>query len=199
MIHNPNMTLVALSFKLGGKEFAGDIKCEGVGSAYSLSIFNFCFGVLCLSFPGLLIMFCLYFGCEDRNTKWKDKLHATRCLVWMTIAFFLTVFILIVFEFLFSLLYIVPEIVSSYSDWEKQKGTNETLCDSEIYVSSFSIITVSYAMVFLLLVVLGVYLANLYFKWVIDEDNPGYLRTMIYMCLHKDRSICKEISTETTV
>lgn len=144
-------------------------------------------------------MFCLYFGCEDHNTKWSDKLHATRCLVWMTIAFFLAVFILIVFEFLFSLLYIVPEIISSYSDWEKQRGTNETLCDSEIYISSFSIITVSYTMAFLMLVVLGIYLANVYFKWVIDEDDPGYLRTMIYLCLHKERSSCDEKSKETTV
>ena len=174
------------AYRIGFREFAGDLQCDGVGIAHSLSVFNLFFGLLCLSVPGLLITLILYFKVEDRNTSWEQKLHITRCVVWMNTGIFLLVFILIVFELLFSLLYIVPEVISHFNDWDElQSGSNETLCDAEIYISSAIIVTVSYALVFLLLSVLGVYLAHLYFKWVTDEDNPGALRRLIQACLQK--------------
>ena len=106
----------------------------------------------------------------------------------MNIAIFLVVFILIIFELLFSLLYIVPEVINNYNEWDQsQSGTNQTLCDAEIYLSSFSIVTVSYTIVFLLLTVLGVYLAHIYFKWVTDQDDPGILRNLIHVCLHSSQ------------
>ena len=178
------------AYHIGFREFAGDLQCDGVGIAHSLSVFNLFFGLLCLSVPGLLITLILYFKVEDRNTSWEQKLHITRCVVWMNTGIFLLVFILIVFELLFSLLYIVPEVISHFNDWDElQSGSNETLCDAEIYISSATAVTVSYALVFLLLSVLGVYLANLYFKWVTDEDNPGALRRLIQACLHKYQPI----------
>ena len=168
------------SIYAGGEEFAGNIDCA-VGIAHALSVFNFFFGLLCLSVPGLLIALILYFRCEDRNTRWEEKFRITRCLVWMTISFFLTFFVLTILELFYSLLYVVPEVINNYSDWKE----NKTLCDSKVYVSSFSIITIFYSIVFLLLVVLGVYLANLYFKWVTDQDNPGTLRRLINACLQR--------------
>ena len=102
----------------------------------------------------------------------------------MNIATFLIAFLLIVFELLFSLLYIVPEVINHLNDWDQtQSDTNRTLCDARIYVSSFSILTISYTVVFLLLTVLGVYIAHRYFKWVTDQANPGALRNLIsYTC-----------------
>ena len=153
-----------------------------MGTAHSLSVFNFFFGLLCLSVPGLLIALILYFRCEDQNTRWKEKFRITRCLVWMTISFFLTFFVLTILELFYSLLYVVPEVINNYSNWKE----NKTLCDSKVYISSLSIITIFYSIVFLLLVVLGVYLAKLYFKWVTDQDNPGTLRRLIDACLQGD-------------
>ena len=54
-----------------------------------------------------------------------------------------------------------------------------TICHGSVYVSSFSIITVSYTIVFLVLVGLGVISAKLYFKWIIDPKHPGTLRKIL--------------------
>ena len=133
----------------------------------------------------MLIMLFLYFRCEDYKTRWEQKFRITKCLVWMTIGLFLSFFILTVFELLYSLLYLVPEVVSHFNDWDTV--VNGTMnCDRQIYISSFSIITISYTIVFLLLVVLGVYLAYFYFKWITDVNHPGTLRRLIHACLHRD-------------
>ena len=58
-----------------------------------------------------------------------------------------------------------------------------TICHGSVYVSSFSIITVSYTIVFLVLVGLGVISAKLYFKWIIDPKHPGTLRKTLRICL----------------
>ena len=106
----------------------------------------------------------------------------------MNIAIFLLVFILIIFELLFSLLYIAPEVFTHYNERDQpQSGTNQTLCDAAIYLSSFSIVTISYIIVFLLLTVLGVYLAHIYFKWITDQDDPGMLRNLIHVCLYSSQ------------
>ena len=55
----------------------------------------------------------------------------------MNIAIFLVVFILIIFELLFSLLHIVPEVINNSNEWDRpQSGTNETLCDAAVYISN---------------------------------------------------------------
>ena len=130
-------------------------------------------------------MLFVYFRCEDYNTRWEQKFRITKCLVWNTIGLFLSFFILTVFELLFSLLYLVPEVVSHFNDWDTV--VNGTInCDREIYITSFSIITISYAIVFLLLVILGVYLAYFYFRWITDANHPGTLRRLILVCLYRD-------------
>ena len=175
----------SLHYNLGCQEFSGKLQCNGVGTAYSLSVFNFFFGLLSLSIPGMLFMLFLYFRYENYNTRWEQQFPITKCLVWMTIGLFLSFFILAVFELLFSLLYLVPEVVSHFNDWDTV--VNGTMnCDRQIYISSFSIITISYTIVFLLLVVLGVYLAYFYFKWITDVNHPGILRRLIHACLHRD-------------
>ena len=88
----------------------------------------------------------------------------------MTIFFFLSVFILTVLELIYSIAYVAPEVYTHYAEW------NETQCDGEIYLSSFSLLTISCIVVFILLVVLGVFLAILYFRWVTDQNRPGVLR-----------------------
>ena len=172
-----------LSLLEGFQEFAGDLDCDGVGIKHSLSVFNFFFALLCFGGPVLLLLFCLYFKFEDPNTKWKKKHRFSRFVVWVQTFVFLTVFILIVLELLFSLLYIIPELINHYSDWRDLNQQNATNCAEEIYLTSFSIVTVSYSVVFLLLVVLGVFLANHYFQWVSDEKDPGVLIKVIYACL----------------
>ena len=169
----------------GFQEFSGALECEGVGFKHSLSVFNSFFGIICLCVPALLILLIFYFKFEDRRTKWEKKPRIIRCVVWMTIGVFLTVFVLVVFELLFSLLYLIPEVVNHWDDWNvPQNGT--TPCDKEVYLSSFSIITVSFVVVFIMLILLGVYIAKLYFQWVTDENDPGTLRTVIYGCLRRN-------------
>ena len=166
--------------------FKDSLDCDGVGSSHSLSVFNFFFGLLCLSVPGLLTMLILYFCCEDRNTRWEKKFRITKCLVWMTISVFLSIFVLTVFELLYSLVYVAPEVYGHFTDWnEIQTPSNGTLCDKEIYFTSFSILTFSYGVVFLLLVILGFFIAGLYFRWITDQENPGTLSSLIHACLRK--------------
>lgn len=169
----------------GFLEFAGNLECKGVGIKHSLSVFNFFFAILCFSCPALLLLFIIFFKYEDRETKWTQKFRTTKCVVWGQMGVFLLVFILIVFELLYSLLYIIPEVINNYSDWQKTRGTNETICDTEVYLTSVSIIVSSYFLIFILLVVLGVFLANHYFQWVTDETHPGIIRNVIYVCLHR--------------
>ena len=151
-----------------------------------MSVFNFFFGVLCLSVPVLLLLLVFFFKFEDHPTKWRDKYLKTKCVVWMTIGVFLLVFILIILEFFYSLLYIVPQVVDNYSEWkDSENGSGSSICDKEVYVMSFSIVTISVSLIFLLLIVLGCFLAKLYHKWVTDEDDPGTLRNFIYTVLQK--------------
>jgi hypothetical protein len=165
------VTLLTLSV-LG---FVNKLECDGVGAEQSLNVFNFFYGLLCLSIPGLLTMFTLYFCCRDRNSGWEKKFGiANKCLVWLTIFFFLSAFILTVLELLYSIAYVAPEVYTQYAEW------NETQCDKEIYLTSFSLLTISCTVVFILLVVLGVFLAILYFRWVTDQARPGVLRDLIY-------------------
>ena len=92
----------------------------------------------------------------------------------MTFFFFLSVFILTVLELIYSIAYVAPEVYTHFAEW------NETQCDREIYLTSFSLLTISCAVVFILLVVLGVFLAILYFRWVTDQTRPGILRDLVY-------------------
>ena len=177
----------------GFGEFAGTYKCNIVAIKHALSVFNFFFGLLCFGGPALLILFCLYFCLEDPKTKWRQKYRITRCVVWVQTIVFLTVFILIVLELLYSLLYVIPELVNHYNDWDQtntvtNETTNETNCAAEVYLTSFSIVAVSYSVVFLLLVVLGMFLANHYFQWVSDEKHPGVVMKIIYACLGRENS-----------
>ena len=184
----------------GGMEFTGDIDCDGVGEAHSLSSFNFLFGLLCLCIPGLLFMFILYFRCEDQDTKWTEKLRITKCLVWMTIGFFIIFFILTIGELLYSLTYIAPEVYGHYNDWnEEQNANNMTLCDKEVYLTSFYILTISYAVVFLLLLVLGSFVALVYFRWVTDERRPGYLRNLITTACFKSKDRLSRPAHDATI
>ena len=41
-----------------------------MGIAHSLSVFNFFFGILCLSIPGLLITLIIYFTFEDKTVSY---------------------------------------------------------------------------------------------------------------------------------
>ena len=56
---------------LGFHEFAGDLQCDGVGIAHSLSVFNLFFGLLCLCVPGLLVTLILYFN-KRSTAKFRD-------------------------------------------------------------------------------------------------------------------------------
>ena len=169
---------------LGFREFAGGLECRGVGIKHSLSVFNFFFAILCFGAPALLVLFILYFKIEDPKTTQTHKHRFARCVVWGQTLVFLMVFILIVFELLYSLLYIIPEVINNYNEWQDTRRTNQTICDNEVYLTSLSIVVVSYSLVFILLVVLGVFLANHYFQWVSDEKNPGIIRNVIHVCLH---------------
>ena len=169
-------------FNLGLQEFAGQLGCK-VGISHSLSVFNFFFAILCFGGPTLLILFILYFKFEDHKAKWPQKHHITRCVVWAQALVFLMVFILIVFELLYSLLYVIPEVINNYNQWQETRRTNETICDNQIYLTSLSIVVVGYSVVFILLVVLGIFLANHYFKWVKDKKHPGVMMKVIYLCL----------------
>lgn len=95
----------------------------------------------------------------------------------MNIIVFLISFVLTITELLYSLFYVAPEVYGSFSSW------NETKCDKEIYITSAVIMGISYIVVFLLLIVFGVFLAKLYFRWVTDRADPGYLRYLIFACL----------------
>lgn len=172
----------------GIREFTGDLKCTGVGITHSLSVFNFFFAFLCFGAPALLLLFCIYFKFAEPKTKWRHRHWITRCAVWTQVIVFLMVFILIVFELLYSLLYIIPELINNYSEWQDTRSTNETICDDEIYLTSFSIVTISYSTVFILLAVLGVFLANYYFKWISDEDDPGVIMKFVYAILGRKHS-----------
>ena len=155
----------------GGEEFYGKRECDGVGDKHTLSTFNFFFGLLCLSVPGLLIMFMLYFHYEKSEGECRRKIK--RILLGLTIIFFLVCFILTIGELLFSLLYIVQEVYAHYPEWRD----NHTLCDGAIYISSFSNIILSYSVLFLVLVGLGVYLAVRYFLWITDPHNLSSAKT----------------------
>jgi hypothetical protein len=93
-------------------------------------------------------------------------------------------------ELLYSITYIIPEVYTNYSEW------NETLCNKEIYLTSFVVITFSEVIVFIFLAVLGVFLAILFFKWVIDPDHPGTLRGLIGACYPQKT---KTESTESSI
>ena len=123
-------------------------------------------------------MLDIYFLVEDRKTKWEKKFYSTRCLVWMNIIVFVISFVLTITELLYSLFYVAPEVYGSVSSW------NETKCDKEIFFTSASIMGITYIVVFLLLIVLGVFLAKLYFKWITDKADPGYLRQLMAACRH---------------
>ena len=97
------------------------------------------------------------------------------------------VFILVVSELLYSLLYIIPEVISNYSEWQKtRRNDTESICDDRIYLTSLSIVVVGYFVIFLLLVVLGVFLAKHYFKWIRDKKDPGVIVRVIYACLGRN-------------
>ena len=135
-------------------------------------------------------MLTAYFCCELRNPKWEQKFHAlsSKCVVVMlTVGFFLALFILIVVELLYSLAYVASEVYTHYASW------NETQCAREIYITSFTILTFSTVVVFILLTVLGVFVALLFIKWVTDSENPGHLRGLI-LAIHP-RSTCVEKQT----
>ena len=152
--------------------------CNGIGARYSLSVFNFLFGLLCLSVPGFLVMLMLYFTAETcKWKKWKPF------FVWLTIIFFLVCFVFTIGELLYSMLYVVQEVYGNYSAWR-----NSTVqCDGTVYISSFVIITVSYSVVFLALVAVGVWCAKKFFKWVTDENNPGAMRNFLAVDCRKHR------------
>ena len=100
---------------------------------------------------------------------------------------FLTVFILVVFYVLYSLFYIIPEVISNYSEWQKtRRNDTESICDDRIYLTSLSNAVVAYSIIFVLLVVLGVFLAKHYFNWIRDKKDPGVIIKVIYACLGKD-------------
>ena len=162
--------------------FANKLKCDEVGFPQSLNLFNFFYGLLCLCAPAFLCMLGIYFLVEDRKTKWENKFYTTRCLVWMNIIVFLISFVLTIMELLYSLFYVAPEVYGSVSSW------NETKCDKEIFFTSASIMGISYIVVFLLLIVLGVFLAKLYFKWISDRADPGYLRYLMSACYPRSRN-----------
>ena len=142
-----------------------------MGFPQSLNLFNFFYGLLCLCASMILCTLGAYFLREDRKTKWKKK--STRCLLWMNISFFLFSFVLTITELVYSLFYIAPEIYGSVPSW------NETKCDKEIFFTSASILNISSIIVFFLLIVLGVFLAKLYLKWITDKADRGYLRKLM--------------------
>lgn len=154
---------------VGIEEYIGKRECN-IGTPFSLSVFNFIFGLLCLTLPGLLVMFTLYFEFETSNRR-----RLLKCTVRLKIIFFLTCFILIIGELLYSLLYVVQEVYDMYPMWRD----NRTLCDEAIYISSFTIITGSYSLVFLILIGVGIYLAKRYIKWIIDRNDPGVAREIL--------------------
>lgn len=134
-----------------------------------------------------MILFCLYFKFEDPKTKWRKKYRITRCVARAHIVVFLIVFILVVIELLYSLFYIIPEVISNYSEWQKTRGNDtESICDDRIYLTSLSIAVVGYFVIFILLVVLGVFLAKHYFKWIRDKKNPGVIIKVIFACLGRE-------------
>ena len=154
-----------------------------MGIKYSLSFFNIFFAILCFGGPTLFLLFCLYFKFEDPKTQWPQKHHITKCVVRTQTVVSVLVFILIVFELLYSLLYIIPEVINNYNEWQKNRGTNETLCDDPIYLTSLSAVVSGYFVIFMLLVVLGVFVANHYLNWVKDKKDPGVIMRVIYACL----------------
>ena len=158
----------------GFKEFAGEPDCE-IGANYSLSIFNLLFGLFCLSVPCLLITFILYFRFERSNETWRKNIKI--CSAGLTVVFFLACFVLTICECIFSLLYVAQEVYDHYSDWQNK---SITICNGEIYVTSFTIITVSSAILFLILVGLGILSAIKCFQWITDSKHPGALRQIIF-------------------
>ena len=176
-------------YNIGGIAFGEAEECQGVGAKHSLSVFNFFFSLLCLSVPGLLIMLTIYFCCEYKfEDRWEKKFlrnfTAKRFIVWLTIGFCLAFFVLTVMELLYSLAYVASEVYTNYAKWRK----NETLCKKEVYLTSFTILTVSGSVIFILLTVLGVFVAMLFFRWVTDPKHPGILKSLILAYLPKNRA-----------
>ena len=161
-----------------------------MGFPQSLNLFNFFYALLCLCAPVILCTLGAYFPLEDHKTKWKKKF--ARCLVWLNIIVFLFSFVLTITELLYSLFYVAPEVYGSVPSW------NETKCDKEIFFLSASIMGISYIVVFLLLIVLGVFLAKLYFRWITDKADPGHLRQLMDACRHLQRNNQADTSQTST-
>ena len=139
--------------------------CDEVGQ--SLSLF---YGLLCLTAACTLIYFILH------KNKWENKPYCTRCFVWISIIIFLILFFFNTTELLYFLINVAPVIYGSSSSW------NETKCDKATYNSFASIVGFSSIVVFLHLIVLGVFLAKPFFKWVRTHPRYKYLRYLIYTC-----------------
>ena len=161
---------------VGIKAFKGNENCRELFASHSLTVFNFFYGLLCLTVAVVLSMLVVYFLCENRNSKWKEQFQvwSSKCLVvWMTIISLLVLLILIIIELLYSLVYIAPQVYSRYAD------RNDTKCADEVYVTSFSLLNFSGVIIFIVLTVFGVYLSILYFRWVTDPHKHGTLRRLI--------------------
>ena len=150
--------------------------CEEIVSAHSLTVFNLCCGLLCLTIPGLLIMLAIYYCCEEKNEKWKEKFHnlSIKCfVVSCTIGFFLAFFILAFIDFLYALVYIAPQVYANFGDW------NETLCEREVFLTTFWLLNIGGLVVVILVAALGIYLSILYLRWITRPDKPAALRDLI--------------------
>jgi hypothetical protein len=155
--------------------FATGKNCEDIVAPHSLTVFNLLCGLLCLNVPCLLIMLTVYYCCE-RRTKWKEEfriLSTKCCIIWTTIGFVLSFFILTVTDLLYALVYVAPQVYNNFSAW------NETLCAEEVFVTSFWVLNISGLVVVVLVAVLGIYLSTIYFRWVTNPDKPGTLKGLI--------------------
>ena len=164
--------------------FSNGDNCSEVVAPHALTVFNFLYGLLCLATPGIMIMLTVYYCCENQNKKWEEpfKVMSTKCLVvGTTIVFFLILLILIVTELLYSLVYVAPQVYSQYGN------INSSDCKNEVYITTFSLLNFSGALIFILLTVLGVYLSVRYFAWVTDPHKQGTLKKLILVILPAGR------------
>lgn len=150
--------------------------CKEIVSAHSLTVFIMLSGFVCLTIPTLLALLVIYYCCEDRNKVWQKEFRyiSSKCLVvGTTIVIFLTLFILIIIDLLYSLVYVAPQVYSLYGQW------NDTQCNREVFLTAFWVLNFSSGLVVTLVAILGVYLSILYFRWVTDPRKPGTLRGLI--------------------
>ena len=151
-------------------------------SPHSLTVFNLLCGLFCLTIPGLLLMLTIYYCCQNRNSAWGKnvRIPSTKCLViWITIGFILTFFVLAVIELLYALVYVAPQVYGDYGNWTSSQ------CEGEVFLTTFWVLNVSGIVVVILVATVGIYLSVLYFRWITNPDKPAALEDLIRTFLHK--------------